>query len=104
MRIARNEHPNAYLYGRIKVEANCFIGAHCILLPGARIGAESIIGAGSIVTGEIPAGFVAVGAPAKCIKSVQEYVESKKHLWIDTGGLTESAKRSLLCRELSENS
>lgn len=103
MRIARDKHPNAYLYGRIKVGPNCFIGARCVLLPGASIGAGSVIGAGSIVTGEIPAGVVAVGVPAKQIKSVNEYIESKKHLWIDTGGLTESAKRSLLRHELLEH-
>lgn len=104
MRIARDEHPNAYVYGRIEVGANCFIGARCVLLPGTRIGAGSVIGAGSIVTGEIPAGVVAAGTPAKQIKSIDEYIESKKHLWIDTGGLTESAKRGLLCRKLPERS
>jgi acetyltransferase-like isoleucine patch superfamily enzyme len=103
MRIARDDHPSAYVYGRIKVGENCFIGARCVLLPGASIGAGSVIGAGSIVTGEIPAGVVAAGVPAKQIKSVDEYIDSKKHLWIDTGGLTEPAKRSLLCRELPEN-
>ena len=104
MRIARTEHPNAYLYGRIKVEENCFIGAHCTLLLGAMVGAGSVIGAGSVVTGKIPEGVVAVGTPARPVKSVEEYVESKKHLWIDTGGLSESAKRRLLCRELPEDS
>lgn len=104
MRIARTEHPDAYLYGRIKVEEGCFIGAHCTLLLGARVGAGSVIGAGSIVTGRIPEGVVAVGTPARPVKSVKDYIESKKHLWIDTGGLSESAKRRLLCRELPGDS
>jgi acetyltransferase-like isoleucine patch superfamily enzyme len=99
-RVARADYPNAYFYGRIQVADRCFIGAHCVFLPGARVGAGSVIGCGSIVTGEIPPGVVAVGAPAKRIKSVDEYVQGKKHLWIDTAGLTFDEKRELLSRRL----
>jgi acetyltransferase-like isoleucine patch superfamily enzyme len=102
LRVARSKYPNAYLYGRIKVGDQCFLGAHCVLLPGANVGAGSVIGSGSIVTGEIPPGVVAIGAPAKPIKSVEEYVQAKKHLWIDTKGLTPDAKRELLRRRLPE--
>jgi acetyltransferase-like isoleucine patch superfamily enzyme len=102
MRIARTQYPNAYLYGRIHVGNGCFIGAHCILLLGAKIGDRSIIGSGSIVTGEIPPGVVAVGRPARPIKSVDEYIQEKRHLWIDTGGLTPGAKERLLRSRLPE--
>ena len=102
MRIARAKSTNAYLYGRICVEDDCFLGAHCVLMPGAKVGAGSVIGAGSIVTGEIPSGVVAIGAPAKPIKSVDDYIQGKRHLWIDTSGLTPSAKRDLLVRRLPE--
>lgn len=98
--VARSEYPDAYLYGRIQVADNCFLGAHCVLLPGARVGAGSIIGSGSIVTGEIPPGVVAVGVPAKPVKSVEEYIQGKRHLWIDTRGLTPDAKEALLRRRL----
>jgi acetyltransferase-like isoleucine patch superfamily enzyme len=100
MRVARLKYPDAYLYGRIQVGDHCFLGAHCVLLPGAKIGAGSVIGSGSIVTGEIPAGVVAIGVPAKPIKSVEEYIQGKRHLWLDTRGLTPNAKRKLLCRRL----
>ena len=89
------KYPDAYLYGRIQVADHCFLGAHCILLPGAKIGAGSVIGSGSIVTGEIPSGVVAIGVPAKPVKSVEEYIQEKRHLWIDTRGLTPDAKREL---------
>jgi acetyltransferase-like isoleucine patch superfamily enzyme len=100
LRVARTQYPGAFLYGRIHVEARCFLGAHTILLPGARVGAGSVIGSGSVVTGPIPSGVVATGAPAKPIKTVDEYVEEKKDLWIDTRGLTPSAKQELLRRRL----
>jgi acetyltransferase-like isoleucine patch superfamily enzyme len=96
MRVVRSTYPNAYLYGRIYVADRCFIGAHSILLPGARVGAGSVIGSGSIVTGDIPPGVVAVGAPARPLKSVEEYIEENKHLWIDTRGLTPSEKEERL--------
>jgi len=102
LRVARAEHPDAYLYGRIQVGDDCFLGAHCILLPGATIGSRSVIGSGAIVTGEIPSGVVAVGAPARPIQSIEEYTRRKKHLWIDTSGLTANAKRELLRRRLLE--
>jgi acetyltransferase-like isoleucine patch superfamily enzyme len=100
LRVARAKYPDAYLYGRIRVSDNCFIGAHCILLPGAKVGTGSVIASGSIVTGEIPPDVVAIGAPAKPVKSVEEYVNGKKHLWIDTANLTLDAKRDVLIRHL----
>jgi acetyltransferase-like isoleucine patch superfamily enzyme len=100
MRVARDEFPGAYLYGRIQVADRCFIGAHCVLLPGAKVGAGSVIGACSLVTGEIPPGVVAVGAPARPVKAAADYVRDKKHLWVDTTGLTPAKKRDLLSRRL----
>ncbi len=102
MRIARVKYPGAYLYGRIQVADHCFLGAHCVLLPGAKVGVGSVIGSGSIVTGEIPPGVVAIGAPARPVKSVEDYIQGKRHLWVDTRGLTPSAKRELLRRQLPE--
>ena len=46
----------------------CWIGANVILLPGVEIGANSVVGAGSIVTKSIPSRVVAAGNPAKIIK------------------------------------
>jgi acetyltransferase-like isoleucine patch superfamily enzyme len=100
MRVARAEFSGAYLYGRIDVQDNCFLGAHSILLPGAKVGAGSIVGSGSIVTGELPPGVVAFGVPARPVKTVGEYIEGKRHRWIDTGGLPPHAKRELLLRRL----
>jgi acetyltransferase-like isoleucine patch superfamily enzyme len=100
VRVARHKYPGAYLYGRIHVADNCFLGARCILLPGARVGAGSVIGSGSIVTGEIPAGVVAVGAPARPIRPIADYIDEKRDLWIDTRDLAPAAKRELLLRLL----
>lgn len=50
------------------IEDGVWCGDNVMILAGAKIGAHSVIGAGSIVTGEIPAYSVAVGAPARVIK------------------------------------
>lgn len=48
----------------IEIGNRVLIGANCVVLAGARIGDDSVIGAGSIVRGDIPSGALAVGVPA----------------------------------------
>ncbi len=64
--------------GRIDIGQNCFLGDSAIVLPGITIGHGSIVGAGSVVTKDIPAGMVAAGNPAKVICSVNEYLDKIK--------------------------
>ena len=52
----------------IIIEDDVLIGTRCIIMKGVTIGARSIIGAGSVVTKDIPPYSVAVGVPAKVIK------------------------------------
>lgn len=55
--------------GGTVIEGDCWIGAGSIVLDGARIGRGSVIGAGSLVVGEIPPYSVAVGRPARVRRS-----------------------------------
>lgn len=48
---------------------NCFIGIGATILPGVKIGDQVIVGAASVVTKDIPSNSVAVGNPAKVIRS-----------------------------------
>lgn len=50
------------------IEDNVWIGARAIILPGVTIGTGSVIGAGSVVTKDIPPMVVAAGNPAKVVK------------------------------------
>jgi maltose O-acetyltransferase len=54
----------------VVIEDDVWIGAGAILVPGVTIGADSVIGAGSVVTREIPAGVVAVGNPCRVLRRV----------------------------------
>ena len=47
------------------IGANVWIGGGAILLPGITIGDDALIGAGSVVTRDIPSGAVAAGNPAR---------------------------------------
>ena len=52
----------------IRIDDGVFIGMHCIILKGVHIGAGCVIGAGSVVTHDIPAGSVAAGVPCRVVK------------------------------------
>lgn len=55
----------------IVIEDDVLVGAFCIILKGVHIGARSIIGAGSVVTKDIPSDCIAAGNPCKVIKSIK---------------------------------
>jgi acetyltransferase-like isoleucine patch superfamily enzyme len=52
-----------------RVGPGAFIGVHCVILPGVTVGARAIVGAGSVVTEDVPDGATVVGVPAKPIAS-----------------------------------
>ncbi len=54
--------------GPVRIGKDCWIGANVFILPNVTIGRHAIIGANSIVNGDIPPYSVAVGAPARVIK------------------------------------
>ena len=54
----------------IVVEDDVLIGANCIILKGVRIGARSVVGAGSVVTRDVPPDTVVAGNPAVVIKKL----------------------------------
>ena len=54
----------------VRIEQNVWIGAGAILLPGVTIGENSVIGAGSVVTRDIPANVVAMGVPCRVVREI----------------------------------
>ncbi|HYM54776.1 MAG TPA: acyltransferase, partial [Solirubrobacteraceae bacterium] len=56
----------------VELAENVFVGDRVLILKGVRIGANSIIGAGSVVSGSIPEGVIAAGAPARVIGEIPQ--------------------------------
>jgi maltose O-acetyltransferase len=61
--------------GRIEIGERCFLGDSVIVLPSVRIGSHSIIGAGSVVTHDVPTRSVVAGNPARVIMTTDKYLE-----------------------------
>ena len=77
----------AYQYNMpVHIGKNCWLGAGVLVMPGITIGDNSVIGAGSVVTKDIPANVVAVGNPCKVLREISErdrefFFKDKKIDW-----------------------
>jgi len=54
----------------IVIGDNVWLGGGVIVCPGVRIGADTVVGAGSVVVRDLPAGVVAVGSPARVVRAL----------------------------------
>ena len=57
----------------VHIGKNCWLGAGVVVMPGVTIGDNTVIGAGSIVTKDIPSNVVAVGNPCRVMREVGEH-------------------------------
>jgi acetyltransferase-like isoleucine patch superfamily enzyme len=60
------------LRGGVRIGAGCWIGGHVTILDGVEIGERAIVGAGAVVTRDVPAFGVAVGVPARVVADRRE--------------------------------
>lgn len=77
--IKTNASKQSYITKIISINDNVWIGANSIILPGVHIGEHCMIGAGSVVTKNIPSYSVAVGNPARVIKRY----DFDKKIWVN---------------------
>jgi acetyltransferase-like isoleucine patch superfamily enzyme len=74
--IMDNDQHDIFLHGVLPpsrpviIEDSVWIGSHAIILPGVRIGLRSVVGAGSVVTKDVPAGCVVAGNPARVVRKL----------------------------------
>ena len=57
----------------VHIGKNCWIGAGAIILPGVTIGDQVVVGAGSVVTKDLPSNVLAVGNPCRVIREIGEH-------------------------------
>ncbi|WP_461215140.1 sugar O-acetyltransferase [Lacticaseibacillus sp. GG6-2] len=72
----------------ITIGRNCWLGAGVIVLPGISIGDNTVVGAGSVVTHDLPQDVVAVGNPARVLRAINAedrefYAKGRRIDWHD---------------------
>lgn len=65
------DNPRKIVSKEIVIEDNVWLGLNCIVLKGVRIGRNSIIGAGSVITKDMPADSICAGSPCRVLKTVE---------------------------------
>jgi maltose O-acetyltransferase len=56
----------------VEIGSDVWVGGSAIICPGVRIGSRAVIGAGSVVTRDIPDGVLAVGNPCRVVREIAE--------------------------------
>jgi maltose O-acetyltransferase len=71
--------------GVVELGENVFIGDGAKILKGVEIGADSVIGAGSVVTSSIPAGVIAAGNPARVVRALEDLGDGGRNGHVTAG-------------------
>ena len=78
---------------------NVHIGINSVIMPGVNIGDNCVIGCGAVVTKDIPDNSIAVGVPAKVIKSIDQYYIQHKECCDYVKHLSETDKKKYLIQK-----
>jgi maltose O-acetyltransferase len=73
-----DEFIDAARIGRVIFHSSCHIGSRTVVLPGVEIGPRTIVGANSVVSRSLPPETVCVGAPARVVCSLEEYLANHR--------------------------
>lgn len=93
----RPEFKNMDFFGPIIIGNNVFVGNNVIFLPGVTVGDNVVIGAGAVVTKDIPSNSVCAGVPARVIKTLDEYAEKlMENGAMATKNLTQAEKKETI--------
>lgn len=79
--IFTEEVPSVQKFAPVEIMDNCFIGARAIIMPGVRIGPNSVVGAGALVTKSVPPNTIVAGVPAKPVSDFASYKAKVLSSW-----------------------
>lgn len=91
-----NGDPDTGYLAPIIIGRNCFIGCRSTILAGVHVGDNTIVGAGSVVTKNIPSNVVAAGVPCKVICTLDEYREKNKSKFMYLRSMSRSQEKAYL--------
>ena len=94
----RKDIPDLEITKPIIIGNDVYIGNNVILLPGIKIGSKVVIGAGAVVTKDIPDNSVVAGVPARIIKTSAEYFAKIQQESLHLGNLCGKEKDKALMR------
>lgn len=69
-----------FIYEDVYIDKGCQLGLNATIMPGVHIGEGAIIGSNAVVTKDVPAWSIAVGFPAKVIKTIPQYNINNRHI------------------------
>lgn len=101
--IYRQYVPDLEITKPIKIGDYVYIGNNVIILPGVTIGNNVVIGAGAVVSKSIPDNSLAVGVPARVIKTADEYFEKLQRESLHLGNLKGQVKDKALMQYYGYN-
>lgn len=102
--LIKDEAGRRYLYRRIKIGNNVFIGANSIILPGVIIDDNVIVAAGSVVTKSVPGGCIVAGNPARRIRDFDEYKSFALQNYVSDKDIDKKKSYSVRVNEVVDNS
>ena len=92
----RDKIPDLEITKPITLGDDVYVGNNVLFMPGSTVGSNVVIGAGAVVTKHIPNNSVAVGVPAKVIKTTDEYLEKIRNESLHLGNLKYEEKDKAL--------
>lgn len=75
--------PSSQFNRPVTIGDNVWLGANVVVMPGVTIGSNSVVGADSVVTRDIPANVVAVGVPCRVLRTIGQH--DREFYWRDNG-------------------
>ncbi len=75
--VSESPDPPPVRFGPVRICKGAVVNRNCILMGGVTIGEYAVVGAGSLVTRDVPAGMVAVGCPARVVGPVEEWIRKR---------------------------
>lgn len=101
--LMRDDKGRRYLYRRIVIGNDVFIGINSIIMPGVIIEDRVIVGAGSVVTKSVPSGSIVAGNPAKIIGNYDHYQNRALEEFVSDREMDENLKFKERIMKLVDN-